>query len=618
MIDVDERIRAEVDRLSPAAAGFAADWDDVVARSGMTRPRRGARRKLLLLAATFATALAVVAATPLGAAIARTLDDFSAWISGEPGSPASPSAQQAFQDANARSWAGFPSGTQLRRLLETTVGGTKFTLYGFRSGDSLCLRLTAGGSGAARLHCAPLRDLQTADTPALVVAADEGLGEADLAAGTSPFMTTFGIVSDGVARVEVHADDGDHDAVLGGNAFLYVSDHPKLGVRVRGIDAIAGDGSRVALGFESAPYGMFDLARPPTGSFHGPSTVERHVTGGTIGWLERLEPRGSEVPAELRERIDKMIGSQIEFARRGARAGFPGLGPLEPPHQLMARALHPEPGSPLTLVLIAASPGTSMEGSGSQVCRYLVVGQVISGSCGPLGDLFPRGPLNVTLGGSGGSQYSRLAGLASDDVAAVKLFLGDGRVVDVPLRDNFLSTQIARSDFPLRVAAYDDAGRVIGLQSMASDGMTSPAPPQARKTLRALLTLTGPNGGDRPARGGGHRRRLPLLASRGRAERRRVWRLHALAGEGADAARVRRRLPHVRRPLPRRPPAAGGRLGRGSLPGRDAREGEDARRVPRSPGPGRRSSDASRPWSSSTPTTRAGAELAKRGILLRR
>ena len=495
MIDVDERIRAEVDRLVPAPSGFAADWGDVLTRSGPSRPSRAGRRRLLVLAATVAAVLAVIAATPLGAALARTLDDFSAWIAGDPGSPASPAEQRAFQEANGRSWAGFPAGTELRRLLETTVGDTELTLYGFRSGDSLCLRLTAKGIDAAALHCAPVRDLQNAATPALVVAADEGLGGGDLAGGKSPFMTTFGIVSDGVERVEVHADDGDHDAVLGGNAFLYVADHPKLGVRVRGIDAIAGDGSRAALGFESAPYGLFDLGAPPTGSFHGPSAVERHVTGGTIGWLERLEPRGSEVPAELRERIDGMIGSQVEFARRGARAGFPGLGPIEPPHQLMARALHPEPGSPLTLVLIAASPGTSMEGSGSQVCRYLVVGQVISGSCGPLTDLFSRGPLSFSIGGGGGSQYSRLAGLASDDVAAVKLYLGDGRVVDVPLDDNFFSAQVARSDYPLRVAAYDDTDRVIGLESFRSDGMTSPAPPQAGQTVRPLMTLTGPNGG---------------------------------------------------------------------------------------------------------------------------
>ena len=54
MIDVDERIRAEVDRLVPAPSGFAADWGDVLTRSGPSRPSRAGRRRLLVLAATVA------------------------------------------------------------------------------------------------------------------------------------------------------------------------------------------------------------------------------------------------------------------------------------------------------------------------------------------------------------------------------------------------------------------------------------------------------------------------------------------------------------------------------------------------------------------------------------
>lgn len=488
MTDVDQRIREEVDRLLPLPAGVVPDWHDVRVRArSARRPRPG--RKLVLLAATLAAAVAVLAATPLGAALVRTLGDFSAWIAGEPGTPASPAEQQAFQEANERSWAGFPPDTKLRRLIQTTVAGNEFTLYGFRSGDSLCLRLLGRGIGRVSLHCAPLHDLQTADTPALVVAADEPMGAANLAGGSDAFMASFGIVSDGVERVELHADDGDHEAQVAGNAFLYVADHPTLGTRVRGIDAVAGDGARATLGFESSPYGMFDLAAPPTGSFHGPSRVEREVSGGTIGWLERLEPRGSEVPASLLERIDQMLARQAEMNR------FSGRGSTEPLHRLMARALHPDPSNPLRLVMVAASPTASMEDPDSQVCQYLVVGQTIGGGCNRLRDTFARGPLSISMGGSGPSQYARVAGLASDDVAAIKLYLGDGQIVDAPLRDNFYAALIARSDFPLRIAAYDDAGRVIGLESFQSDGMTSPAPPQARKTVRQLLKLAGPNGG---------------------------------------------------------------------------------------------------------------------------
>ena len=80
------------------------------------------------------------------------------------------------------------------------------------------------------------------------------------------------------------------------------------------------------------------------------------------------------------------------------------LGSTEPLHQLMARAFHPDPGNPLTVVLVAASPGDGMDDPGSQVCRYLVMGGAIGGSCNPLRDFFARGPLNFNLGGSGSSQ----------------------------------------------------------------------------------------------------------------------------------------------------------------------------------------------------------------------
>ena len=46
-------------------------------------------------------AVAIGVATPLGAAIGRGLADFSAWLTGEPGTPASESEQREFEAANA-------------------------------------------------------------------------------------------------------------------------------------------------------------------------------------------------------------------------------------------------------------------------------------------------------------------------------------------------------------------------------------------------------------------------------------------------------------------------------------------------------------------------------------
>ena len=61
-----------------------ADWNDVLLR----RPPRRTRARALLVAAAIVAAIAVVAlATPLGAAIVHGVGGFSAWLTGQPGSP---------------------------------------------------------------------------------------------------------------------------------------------------------------------------------------------------------------------------------------------------------------------------------------------------------------------------------------------------------------------------------------------------------------------------------------------------------------------------------------------------------------------------------------------------
>jgi hypothetical protein len=92
------------------------------------------------------------------------------------------------------------------------------------------------------------------------------------------------------------------------------------------------------------------------------------------------------------------------------------------------------------------------------------------------------------------SQYSVLTGLASDDVSRISAYLGDGQVVPVALAHNAFVARIARAQFPLRVVAYDASGLVIGVQSFASDGMTSPAPKAARDSVRVTAHLVGPHG----------------------------------------------------------------------------------------------------------------------------
>ena len=156
MIDVDDTLRSELHRLVPIDS--RRDWGEVVARSGLKRER--ARRRWAIGAVVVIAAVAVGVATPLGAAIGRGLDDFSAWLTGEPGTPASESEQREFEAANARSWLGFPRGTKLRHLITDKAGDTTVTLLGFRSGSSqLCLRLrVTGGTEGTMMSCAPLAE----------------------------------------------------------------------------------------------------------------------------------------------------------------------------------------------------------------------------------------------------------------------------------------------------------------------------------------------------------------------------------------------------------------------------------------------------------------------------
>ena len=170
-------------------------------------------------------------------------------------------------------------------------------------------------------------------------------------------------------------------------------------------------------------------------------------------------------------------------------------------------------------------------------CKKAAISNPSSGAAGsnPIAKLFERDPFTISRGGSGSSQYTTIDGLVSDAVHDLKVFLASGDVIDMPLRDNAYRADVARSGYPIRVVAYDAQGRVIGIQTFASDGMTNPAPPEARTSVRELMRVTADGSGREPsgrhARGG-----LPLLARR--LQRRLGWRrLHALAVQRPDARR---------------------------------------------------------------------------------
>jgi hypothetical protein len=439
---LDPRLAERLDRLVPERPAVG-DWDTIVRGA-----RRRARRRRLVQLATAAVAFAL-GVSPVGGAIVRSVGDFSAWLSGEPGTPAAESDQQAFERSNDRSWAGFPPGTELRSLIKTDVGGHEVELFGFRSGDSLCLRVVARGlNGSPALSCAPLAALQRAGAPVVVVQADHPIGLATSVPAGGGYVApeaqaSFGIVADGVRRVELRGDDGTHDAIVKSNAFLYVDDKPKVGARVRAVFAIGGDGTRKAVPFQPAPFGEHHVVVPTHHDATGPVMVQRVVEGGTIGWLVRREPRG-ESPSSSSFLMRVFV--DFEFAR----------------------LLTPDPASHVRILLGVGTPRHGPDvGKQSGVCFYRVAGGSAGGGCSSFEALFSLAPFNVSEeSDEGGDQFTNLSGLASDDVARLQIFLGTGERQPIPLRDNAWVMQVARADYPIRVVAYDSEGRIIGIQTI--------------------------------------------------------------------------------------------------------------------------------------------------------
>jgi hypothetical protein len=467
MIDVDDTLRSELHRLVPTDS--RRNWGEVVARSGLKRER--ARRRWGIGAAVVIAAVAVGVATPLGAAIGRGLDDFSAWLTGEPGTPASESEQREFDAANARSWLGFPRGTKLRHLITDKAGDTTVTLLGFRSGSSLlCLRLrVTGGTEGTTMSCAPLADIRRAGGPARAVIVDFGLGKGDKVAWygidlvqTNKLRITAGIAADTVRSVVLEDDAGRHEVPVASNAFLYVAEQPDVGQRVSGIWARTDDGL-VAVPFAPAPFGIG--APIPSRPAPAPPEIERQVEGGRIKWLEAREPRG--------EPLDVLP------------SGEDSLGPGFRRNVLFGRVLTPDSDRPTRIVLILNAHRP--DGPPAGLCPWVVGrGGGAGGGCAPYP--FARTPLMSSGSMHGFNAFLTVSGVASDDVARIDALLADGQRAEVPLVDNVFLIDLPRANLPARLVAYDEEDRVIWVDRPLSDfgglGRAQPARGRARSLMR--------------------------------------------------------------------------------------------------------------------------------------
>jgi hypothetical protein len=472
MIDVDERLREELDRFGPAT--LEPNWDGVLKLAGARR-----RRAAVAVTAVVAALCGILGATPLGAGIVHSLGGFSAWLTGEPGSPVSGKEQRAFDEANARSWLGFPAGTKLRRLADVTdpATGTTVDLLGFRTKSTLCLRVALVGKvHGGTLACAPLDDLRAAGAPVRVVLVDHGFGRGTKTAWygldrmTAPALqVTAGIAADDVRRVVLVDSSGRHVVRAASNAFLYVALRPEIGQRVRRIWAET-DTNRIRVPFAPAPFGMGGPVLRHTRA-PGPTKVDRKVSGGTIGWLDRREPRGQ--PLDVLPRRGRGVVTR---------------------HVVFGRVIAPDPARPLRVAVTLSHSRHGHLPKG--LCTWVITrgSGGGGGGCAVRADVFARGPIASGLGmGGGSSEFQTMIGLASDDVARIVAFLADGQTMPVSLADNVYVVDIARSRLPARLVAYDAHGRVIGFTPTIGD-FAGGGPGPARGRARLLLHGVSPTG----------------------------------------------------------------------------------------------------------------------------
>lgn len=464
------KMREQLDRL-PVDVG-EPDWADVLARA-----RRGSRRRLVVIAGAVGAAALLAVATPLGRAVATGVGDFSAWLTGQPGEPVSAEEQRAFDEANARSWLGFPTGTELRRLATAEAAGTEVELLGFRAGETLCLRVVARGEGRGTAQsCAPLRELRTGDALVHVLLVDRGFGRGAKRewygtdrVGSALVQVTAGIAADGVRSVELTDDGGRHDVPVTSNSFLYVAGEPEVGQRVRAVSAETAAGM-VPVRVATAPFG-FGGGLPRSGAAPGPDKVERVVDGGSIGWLERREPRGEPidvVPGRMRRHLSR----NMVFGRV--------LAPSSDPTLRIALTLN-----------VGRQAVSQLDPSG--VCAWLLTRGGGGGGCSPRDDLFARGPITLSTTLASGSQAFLTAnGLVSDDVERLVVFVTGGGEYDLPFADNVYVARLARADLPARIVAYDSDGKVIGFAPIQDFGREGAVPARGRAT--SLLQAESPNG----------------------------------------------------------------------------------------------------------------------------
>ena len=429
MTESDSLVRDLLESQVPLRTERGPDWNDVVRR---TRARTVTRR--LLAVGALAAALVVVASA-LAASGHNPFGTIGSWLNGKPGQPASSREQAGFTNRNNASYAAFPSGTKLRRLAQTTVHGRAFTLLGFKSGESLCLRLVRATQAGARgtNQCVTLRELDSSQSPVLVAS------QAWFQTATEYVNGIFGFADDTVHSIELRRGRGAWKTVgVANNVFVSLDGQPTGTVKhpnplpsIVQVRAVTRSGRRVPVPFVASDEASYPNGLPSVPSYlthgsarpqevPGPAKVAIPFAGGTIGWLVGHEQRGS---AWQPEHLFINIGTMV-----------------------FSRAVQPDAESPvrvgLFLVRTVASRFMSRIKPGTLVLCETVI-RPLNGPSGGIGcnthvaagSLFNAGQ-PFTSNFMGPDQLTEFAGAVADGVASIKLYLASGRVIPAALRDN--------------------------------------------------------------------------------------------------------------------------------------------------------------------------------------
>ena len=420
----DAALQTALTRLAPKVHDVPA-WDDVVRRAG-----KGSRVgwKLAVIAAAALLAAGIVAGALAEGVLSGSLDRLTSWVGDQPGEP-TPEQQSAFDRANAASYAHFPSTSRVGRLLSFDLEGRSHDLLGFRDGPNLCLRVVPPAFPAehAAPECVPQPLLARVGGPVAIVGGHVRVGD--------PATTVlYGLAADSVQTIDVL----ERGALLGtaavrNNAFvLATQDRPRekeeppdtnIVLRVHGPD-----------GLVDVPAPSFFSRRDvELEDLPGPVAADTPLQSGSIGWLERREPRGEP------------FTWTYDF----------------PDRILYSRVLTPDPTSSFRLAL-AYGEDPDWQKNGRWYCTawfWPLMPDSWSRGCGRA-NLVSTG---LTLEGTSPSivgSFIHYVGVAADGVARIAIFYEDGSVQRVPVNDNVFSFYVATNQSS-KFVAYDAAGQVV-------------------------------------------------------------------------------------------------------------------------------------------------------------